>query len=165
MFFWDVSDSCERGTPLETSPEMPDTISRVEAWLSVFAGRWADRSDPSRQLDDEAARHTDRAEQQRAHELAAPAYIPLDVVLAKRARQFAALSSQASLVDLWTAQLRARPYLSADHCCCEGSKIPAVAGASVESLRRLEHDVTTRMIDTYRLISRTNNGRLIDVVV
>ncbi len=141
---------------------MIDTISRIEAWAAVAASRLTSRAagaDPSGT--DEVQRVVDQRRQE-AKASGVPAVLPLELLLAQRPRQYANLSGDAAIVDLWTAQLLSPP---AQPCRCEHSFGGGHKAGPAEKLQQIETRVVTQLLNTYRTITRTNTGRLIDVVV
>ncbi|HLO41378.1 MAG TPA: hypothetical protein VK176_10175 [Phycisphaerales bacterium] len=87
--------------------------------------------------------------------------VPLDLVLARRAREFASLTADAGIVDRWTAQLLNPP---AQSCQCRCNSRPGIPDAPAP-LPTLETQVSHQLLTTYRTITKTNTGRLIDMVV
>jgi hypothetical protein len=153
------------GTPfVSLNRVMVDTISRVEAWLSVAAHQATLRAHGTLPVEDDAAQRAIDERREASRVLNAPPIVPLDIVLARRAREFASLSTNAGIVDRWTAQLL-NPAPQPCNCRCGPGPLSMNGSTAPAPLPALETRVTHQLLTSYRTISKTNTGRLIDTVV
>ena len=137
---------------------MIDTISRVEAWLAVASHRAASRSQSPEVQNDTAVEEVVNERRQAAESQNVLVNLPLEIVLARQAREYASLTANAAIVDRWSTQLLNPPV---QHCSCRHG----AGGSGVPEIQTLDTRVVTEMLNSYRTITRTDTGRLIDVVV
>lgn len=137
---------------------MIDTISRVEAWLAVASHRAINRAEGQDLANQDAVQEVVDERRRAAEDRHVLVNLPLDIVLAKQAREYAALTASAAIVDRWSAQLLNPP----EHVCRCRHDLPQPPASK---LQQLETRVVNQLLNTYRTITRTNTGRLIDVVV
>lgn len=84
--------------------------------------------------------------------------LKLDLVLASRPKQYTRLMGDAAIVDQWSARMVAP-------CTCAPASHQTASELTRLGAAQQEIQILQRLVNTYRTITRTNTGSIIDIVV
>ncbi len=158
LFFSDRSDSLARGTSIDSLPVMIDTISRVEAWLDAAARRLAARESGQQAKEPRTVKEVVESMNAAAKSGSAPA-MTLESALVGHPHLLARLSTDAGIIDRWTAQLM-NPGAYSPVMFQQAGDPSARLAASQEAQFRL----TEQLLNVYRFANRPRNGIIVDAL-